>query len=218
MSDWIDITRPIEDNMVCWPGRRPFDVDWEKRIDGGHHCNVSAWRVNPHTGTHIDAPRHFMDDGATIDRVPLDAMIGPCRVMELDEASSPVLDAQAVAPYRGQQRLLIRSRHSQPSATGVYEPHAPLMTPEAAATLIEAGLILLGTDRLSVDTSDGMDFTLHRLLLGADCIIVEGLDLADVEPGAYQLLALPLRIVGAEASPARVLLASSIATDASPEN
>ncbi|MAE60756.1 MAG: arylformamidase [Planctomycetaceae bacterium] len=207
MINWIDITRPIDDNMVCWPGRHPVDITWAKRIDAGHHCNVSHWQVNPHTGTHIDAPRHLFDDGQTIDRVALDTMIGPCCVMELDDEVSPILDAQDVDPHRGLQRLLIRSRHSHPSADSAYKPHAPIMTPDAASNLLAGGLKLLGTDRLSVDASDGKDFALHRLLLAAPCIIVEGLDLADVKPGEYQLLALPLRIVGSEASPARVLLA-----------
>jgi arylformamidase len=101
---------------------------------------------------------------------------------------------------------LIRTHHSEASRSGGYAPHPCLLTPAAAALLLAGGLQLLGTDRLSVDDSAGSDFALHRMLLGAGCVILEGLLLTDVRPGRYQLVAAPLRLSGAEASPVRALL------------
>ena len=203
MPDWIDVTRRLQDSMVCWPGRGPIDVSWEKSVATGHHCNVSQWRANPHTGTHIDAPKHFFDDGATIDQAPLDTLVGSCCVVDHQDK---ILDGDAIDPYRGVQRLLLRSNHSGAAEDGVYPPHGPLLTEEAAAILVESGLLLVGTDRLSVDGSDSTDYTLHRLFLSASCFIMEGLDLSGVTPGDHELIALPLKVVGAEASPARVLV------------
>ena len=103
MSDWIDVTRRLDTNLVCWPGRSPPHLRWDKRIDRGDHCNVSSWELVAHTGTHMDAPLHFVDDAPSLDRIPLDTLIGPCTVVD-----SPS-DAEALR-HRGAQRLLIKDR------------------------------------------------------------------------------------------------------------
>jgi len=204
VSDWIDITQPIGESMPCWPGRRPPDISWEKRLEDGDHCNVSTWALNAHTGTHIDAPLHFVEGGHSVDRISPEVLMGSCRVIDHETVQDPVLDRGQLEGLRGESRLLIRSGHS--ASNEAYAEHDALMSVEVAQMLVDSGLRVLGTDRLSVDDSGGTDFTLHHLFLGANCVIIEGLCLAHVDPGRYQLLALPLRMENAEASPARVLL------------
>jgi arylformamidase len=142
-----------------------------------------------------------------IDQVSPSTLIGECVVIEGDRTAEKVLDRQALEEYYGQGRILIRSGHSDHSMTGNYQDHTELMTPEAASHLLEGGMVLLGTDRLSVDASDADDFTLHRILLEAGCVIVEGLALEHAPIGKHSLIILPLRLAGADASPARALLA-----------
>jgi len=213
VSKWIDITRPIGDSMLCWPGRRPPDHLWEKQLMNGDHCNVSRWTLNAHTGTHMDAPLHFVGGGNSIDQVPPDVLVGSCRVIDLEGTNDPGefrLDRTQAEALCGEARLLIRSSHSAPADE--YAEHGAIMSAEAARMLLESGLVMIGTDRLSVDDSRATDYPLHHLFLEANCIIIEGLSLANINPGSYQLIALPLRLEGAEASPARVLLSADIGT------
>ena len=208
MSHWIHITRPMNDRILCWPGRQPPDFSWVKRLDEGHHCNVSTWALNAHTGTHIDAPLHFVEGGESIDRVSPHVLMGSCSVIDHEAMHDTSSVREQVEALRGESRLLIRSTHSESHET--YAEHDALMSAKVAQMLIDSGLQMIGTDRLSVDDSRGSCFALHHLFLGAHCVIIEGLCLADVNPGRYRLLALPLRMEGAEASPARVLLSPAV--------
>jgi len=206
VSAWIDITRPVDETLVTWPGRSRPVRRWEKSLAAGDHCNVSAWEWNAHSGTHVDAPLHFIQGGRSIDQLPPEIFLGDCRVLELAPDTFPPLDETTARRYAGTKRLLVKTGHSHPSRDGSYKPHDPLMTEKAASLLVESGLMLIGTDRLSVDDSMGRSFGLHLLFLDAGCVIVEGLLLADAPEGAYHLSALPLRLGGAEASPIRALL------------
>ena len=211
MTRFIDITRPMDESLVTWPGRSPPEQRWEKRIAAGDHCNASSWRMSAHTGTHMDAPLHFIDGGATVDQILPDVFIGECAVVDLRSTAATTMDETLADRYRGQRRLLIRTHHSDTGNDSPYEPHERLLTPAAASLLLDGGLLLIGTDRLSVDDSQGKDYALHRLLLGAGCVILEGLLLSDVTPGRFSLMAAPLRLTGMDASPVRALL-----TEASP--
>ena len=206
MSTWIDITRPMNDEMVCWPGRTPPQRTWDKNIDRGDHCNASSWQLSAHTGTHMDAPLHFCQSGRSIDEISPDVFHGECVVVDLSALEVPVFDVDLATDVAGAKRVLIRSSHSKPDRRNAYNPHDALLTPAAADCLLEGGLQLLGTDRLSVDDARGDDFTLHHRLLCNDCVIIEGLRLADVPAGKYVLYAAPLAMTGAEASPVRALL------------
>ena len=197
MSGWIDITRPIDETLVTWPGRARPQRRWEKRIAEGQHCNASFWELSAHSGTHMDAPLHFVDGGKSIDQISPEVFIGECRVCD-----SAVLDEATARRLAGVKRLLIKTG----DADGCYEP---LMTETIASLLIEGGLVLLGTERLSIDDSRGQSFCLHHLFLGAGCVIVEGLLLGDVQDGSYRLSAAPLRLTGTEASPVRAFLQST---------
>jgi arylformamidase len=202
LSEWIDITRPMDDTLVTWQGRARPQRRWEKRIADGAHCNVSIWELSAHSGTHMDAPLHFLEGGKSIDQIPPDVFMGECRVVKIASA----LDEDTARRCIGTKRLLLKSSHSRLDPDGRYESHGALMTGQAASLLLEGGLVLIGTDRLSVDDSKGGGFALHRRILGAGCVIIEGLLLASVAEGAYWLSATPLCFTGAEASPLRALL------------
>jgi arylformamidase len=156
-----------------------------------------------HTGTHIDAPLHFVATGCAIDEVSLATLIGPCTVVDLASQSMSTLIATDAEQLAGVARLLIKTGFGE---HGVFDHHRELLNTDAADLLLQGGLLLVGTDRLSVDASEEASFTVHRSLLGSGCCIIEGLDLTNVAAGRYELCALPLPVVGAEASPARVLL------------
>jgi arylformamidase len=202
VSRWIDVTRSIDDDLLCWPGRAPPVRRVEKSMSRGDHCDSSIWEMSAHTGTHLEAPLHFVEGGEPLDRVDVDGLIGACTVVKADT----VLGRDEVERYRGETRLLIGSDFAPDGRGQGYPHHGAVMTPDAASILLEAGLRLLGTDRLSVDDSEGTDYILHHQLLGAGCVILEGLTLERVPPGRYLLCVLPLRLKGAEASPARALL------------
>ena len=203
---WIDITRPIDETLVTWRGRARPEQSWEKQIAAGDHCNASRWELSAHSGTHMDAPLHFVAGGQSIDQIPPEVFIGPCRLVDLGPAAEAILDEETARQVAGTQRLLIRTAHSHHPPDGVYREHEALLSEEAARLLLASGLQLIGTDRLSVDDSRGERFALHHLLLGAGCAIIEGLWLPHVTPGNFTLYAAPLRVIGGEASPVRAFL------------
>jgi arylformamidase len=204
MTTWIDISRAVDDTLVRWPGRQPPEHSWTRLLERGDHCNTSFWHWHAHTGTHMDAPLHFDPDGRPIDQIPPEVFFGPCQVV--DVGSSAPLDEAWARRVRGVPRLLIHTAHSEAARAAAYPSHPPLLTPAAVCLLLEGGMVLLGTDRLSVDDSPEFSYELHRLVLGAGCVILEGLQLAGVAAGAYTLYAAPLRLSGTEASPVRALL------------
>ena len=176
----FDISRPVFPGIPVWPGDRPYEHDWTSRLADGASCNVGHIAMSVHTGTHMDAPFHFADAGATAERVPLEACIGPAVVVPLAR----------LAETRA-ERVLVRAGGGA-----------------AAPGVIEAlpRLLLFGTDGASVDPVDSTAFATHRALARRGTVILEGLDLSAVPDGAYQLIALPLPLVGMDGSPARAVL------------
>jgi arylformamidase len=176
-----DVTRPLAPGIPVWPGDRPFRTGWTARLDEGAPCNVGEFAMSCHTGTHIDAPFHFAATGAAIDAVPLQACVGPCRVVPLER----------LADAAGEERVLVRAGGG-----------APTLSQVAALP----GLRLLGTDAGSVDAADDAELAVHRALWHKGAVILEGLDLSGVADGRYELIALPLRLAGMDAAPVRALL------------
>lgn len=202
MSEWIDLTRLLDKHLLCWPGREPPDLVWDRRIEDGHNCNASSFSMSAHTGTHIDAPLHFVEGGQAIDALPLETLIGPGVLVDVRALRPQTLDVKMARNLADARRLLIRTGFGE---DGSFAQHPALLTLAAAELLLAGGLCLVGTDRLSVDPSSGQAFDLHRLLLGSGCAIVEGLDLRPLVPRRYEICALPLAVTGAEAGPARVI-------------
>jgi arylformamidase len=179
---WIDISVQLRDGMVVWPGDPPTRIERISAIERGEAENISAMSLCLHAGTHIDAPLHYFEGGAAIDRLPFDAVIGPARV---------ILGADlAGQKIRRGERILFKTRNS-----GV------CLTPEAAECLAARGIRAVGIDDLSIGGE-----RVHKILLGAGIWIIEGLDLSAVEPGNYDLVCLPLSIPGSDGAPARAVL------------
>jgi arylformamidase len=204
---WIDVTVPIRSGMVHWPGNPEVHVDRrEKATADGGISRVSALSFGSHTGTHVDAPLHFGVRNEGVDAVPLDALIGPARVIPIDSAGAITraeLERHDVRP--GERLLLKTSNSSRCWATDQFVEDYVYVTPDAAKHLIEHRVRTVGVDYLSVGGRQDGAVT-HRLLLRAGVCILEGLNLSAVTPGAYDLIALPLRIADGDGAPARAVL------------
>lgn len=202
-----DISVPLAAGMSTYPGDPPFALESVQRF-GDSPYTLSRLSLSTHTGTHVDAPSHFVPGGASVDQLPLEILLGKARVVELlerdqlDRADLEALD------LRDDLRVLLKTRMSgQLLKPGYHQDHVYL-SEDAALYLAQAGIKLVGIDYLSVDRFGSTDFPAHRALLGAGVIVIEGLDLSEVEPGEYEMSCLPLRVAGADGAPARVVLRS----------
>jgi arylformamidase len=201
---WHDLSRPLTPTTAVFPGDTPVTIHQVMRIAAGDSCNVSSISLSVHAGTHVDAPRHYADDAPGVDQVSLDVLIGPARVVSV---AGTVLTTGMLEQLDlgGVTRLLL---HTAASAVpdDVWEEGFLSITPEAAAWLGQHGVQLIGTDTPSVDPATSQDLPAHKTFLRYDVIIVENLSLDGVADGDYELIALPVRIAGSDAAPARVLL------------
>jgi arylformamidase len=191
--------------MPVWPGDTPCRVDWTGRIASGDGVNVAWLSMSAHTGTHADGPYHVLEDGARIGAAPLEAFLGPAFVAHLPAGGA--LDAAWAADLLAKahpDRLLVRTGcWTDPD---VFPTRFAAPTAAAARLLVEAGLRLFGTDAPSVDRFDAQELETHRVFCGAGVGILENLLLDGVPEGTYELIALPLRLVDADASPVRAVL------------
>ena len=202
----IDVTVPLGPHLPVYPGNTPFSLEPVKRIASGGSSNVSSLRMSVHTGTHVDAPRHFFDEGATVEALSLDLLVGPARVIEIGAATA--IDAADLEPFdlTGETRVLIKTRNSEYWGSPEFRADYVGVTEAAARHLVERGVRLVGVDYLSVEQFKAPGAPAHRVLLGNGTIVVEGLNLQAIVPGFYDLFCLPLSIPGADGAPARVLL------------
>ena len=202
-----DITVPISPELPVYPGDPAVEVTPLMTLAAGDVAAVSRLCCGTHTGTHIDPPAHFIPGGLTVDQLPLDLLVGPCRV--LDAGALQVITAEWLAgqPLDGVSRLLFRTSNSALwHGERTFQPNYVYVDPAAARLLVECGIRLVGIDYLSIEKFDFDHPTTHLTLLGSGVIIVEGLDLTAVQPGDYELICLPLRIQAGDGSPARVIL------------
>jgi arylformamidase len=203
----FDISVPIHPAMHVWPGDPPVSIERVSSMDEGAHDNVSRIDSGVHAGTHVDAPLHFISDGVGVDQVPLDALIGPALVVDATHVDhhldASAMDALGIA--RGADRVLFKTTNSELWASDGFETGFIGITEDGARSLVERGWRLVGIDYLSI-APYGESVPTHRALLGAGVAILEGIDLRGVEPGAYELVCAPLRIVDADGAPARAFL------------
>jgi arylformamidase len=206
----IDISLPLSPRVPTWPGNAAYAFDPVKRMASGGSSNVSEVRLGTHTGTHVDAPRHFFDDGRSVDELSLAGLIGPCVVAEIPVPSGrsviTATDIQRAAGSPPPERLLLKTPNSALWGTPEFTPDFAFVGTEAAEWLVAAGVRVVGTDYLSIEEFKKPGAPTHHVLLAAGVVIIEGLNLADVEPGAYELICLPLALVGSDGAPARVIL------------
>jgi arylformamidase len=190
----IDISLPIGPDTPVWPGDPPVLVEPVARVEAGDPAGVSRLVLGTHTGTHVDPPAHFLPGATTVDALPLDVLVGPAVVADLPAGPIDGAALMSLNVAEGVTRLLLKTRGD-----------AGAVTPDGAQWLVDRGMRLVGADTLSVEP-DSEDYPVHRILLSAGVVIVEGLDLAAVTPGSFQLLCLPLRIAGGDGAPARAVL------------
>ena len=199
----LDVSIPIRTRMPIYPANAGVALRRIDAIADGAVANVSAVDLGAHTGTHVDAPNHFLDGAGGVDTVALAPLIGPAVVVDAT-AVDKTLDAAAVAAAgmpAGAERVLFKTRNSQLWEQDEFSEDFVSFDAWGARALLDAGVRLVGIDYLSVG-----DPGAHRALLGADVAVVEGLDLRAVEPGPYQLVCLPLKLVGSDGGPARAVL------------
>jgi arylformamidase len=202
-----DITVPLTPALPAFPGDPPVGVEVVKR-PGESPYGLARLSLTTHSGTHVDAPAHFVSGGATVDALPLEILIGKARVVELpsrERVDRPDLEA---LDLRDDLRVLLKTRMSGQLLKPGYQEDHVYLTGDAALYLAQAGLKLVGFDYLSIDRFGDASYPAHHALLAAGVVVVEGLDLSEVEPGEYDMACLPLRVGGGDGAPARVVLRS----------
>ena len=203
-----DISLPISESLIVWPGDPGVKVTQTSHLDKGDVMTVSRLDMSVHTGTHVDAPCHFFPGGSSVDTLDLNVLVGPAlvvHVLEADALSAGVLGGLAILP--GTERVLFRTRNSDHWARGEreFDESFVAITEDGAYWLVERGVRLVGVDYLSVGPFDEPMST-HLILLRAGVIAVEGLNLSGIAPGVYQLVCLPLKIAGSDGAPVRAIL------------
>lgn len=204
---WIDISAPVGPGTPVWEGDPPVVIERVLSLDCGDECTLSRAELGLHTGTHMDAPCHFLQGGASLDAMPLDAVIGPARVLAI-RGGGPIEppDLEAHRIRRG-ERILFRTRNSEQLCyEAPFSRDFVALSPAGAEYLATRRIRAVGIDYLSIGGFGPEGNATHRVLLKAGIWIIEGLDLRRVHPGRYDLVCLPLRIVGADGAPARAAL------------
>ena len=205
---FIDVSVPLDGNLASYPGNTPFSLEAVKRIARGDSSNVSSLHMSAHAGTHVDAPRHFFDNGLGVDALPLEMLIGRARVIEVTSRRGIGADELTGADLSEEVRVLIKTHNSKLWGSPEFHRDYVGVTEAGAKHLVDHGIKLVGVDYLSVEEFRKPGAPAHRVLLGGGTIVIEGLNLRDVEPGVYEMFCLPLRVVGADGAPARVVLRS----------
>lgn len=206
---FIDISVPLDATLASYPGNTPFKLESIKRIADGASSNVSTLHLSAHAGTHVDAPWHFFDDAPGVESLPIDLLIGRVRLIEVSARTG--IDAEDLADLDLSEdiRLIIKTRNSRLWSTSEFHTDYVGLTQAGARHLVDRGIKVVGVDYLSVEQYQTPGAPAHRVLLGSGTVVIEGLDLRDVEPGRYQMYCLPLRVIGADGAPARVVLGCS---------
>ena len=200
------MTVPLSSEVPTFPGDPPFEIQHLHRIAEGSPYALSRISMGSHSGTHVDAPAHFIQGGASVDELPLEILLGKARVVELRVSERIERDDLEALDLSDDLRVLLKTRMSGQLRQPAFQEDHTHLSPDAAAYLAQIGIKLVGIDYLSIEKFGSHDYAAHRALLTAGVVIVEGLDLSEVEAGEYEMACLPLRVVGAEGAPARVVL------------
>jgi arylformamidase len=205
----IDVSVRIDANLPTYPGNTPFTLEAVKRLARGDSSNVSTLHLSAHSGTHVDAPRHFFDSAPGVEGLALEMLVGRARVVEV--ASRKAISAEALAGIDLSEdvRVLVKTANSRLWGSAEFHRDYAGVTEDGAKYLLDHGIKLVGVDYLSVEEFKKPGAPAHHILLGAGIIVIEGLNLRDVEPGIYEMFCLPLPVVGSDGAPARVILRRS---------
>ena len=209
LSKIVDVTLSVGPGMLTYPGDPVVSVERISDMSAGAASNLSVLSMSTHTGTHVDPPIHFVADGATIDRIPLDTLIGPAHVIDMRGSVTigvPQLE-RADLPEDAERVLFMTDWSARWEEVSPAFPSAyAALSPAGARWLIELGVRLVGIDFISIEGATDPTFPVHRTLLGAGVVIVEGLDLREAPLGACTIWCLPLKLRDGDGGPARVLL------------
>jgi arylformamidase len=204
-----DISLPISPAMPVWPGDPPVVLEQVSSMDAGAHDNISRLGCSVHTGTHVDAPHHFLNDHRTVDALSLDVLNGPAQVIQIPEdvglITADILEKAAIPS--GTLRLLLKTRNSRlwERREKEFVKDFVGISVDGAEWLVRTGMKLVGIDYLSIAPYK-QSIPTHQVLLKPGMIILEGVDLSAVSPGIYDLYCLPLKLVGSDGAPARAIL------------
>ena len=203
----VDVSVLLAPGLATYPGNPEFEMTAVKRIASGDSSNNSRLVMGTHTGTHVDAPKHFFDDKPGVDTLPLELLVGRARVLDLPHRGGITAEHLAGAGLREDIRVLMRTPNSAlwNSNDGFHKEYT-YVSEEAARFLVDQGVKVVGVDYLSVEQFKKPGAPAHHVLLGSGVIIIEGLNLSEVEAGQYEMYCLPLRLAGADGAPARVVL------------
>jgi len=202
----IDVSVPLDSTTPTYPGNTPFTLEAIKRIARGDSSNVSTLHMSAHSGTHVDAPRHFFDEAPGTEALPLEMLFGRTRVAEVRSRRGIDADELAALNLSEDLRVLFKTANSRLWGTSEFHKDYVGVTEAGARFLVDHGIKVVGVDYLSVEIFKTPGAPAHHSLLGGGVIVIEGLNLRDVEPGMYEMYCLPLAIVGSDGAPARVVL------------
>jgi arylformamidase len=206
-TEFIDVTIPLRNGMVSWPGDAPFSRLQTLHIANGDVCNLSQISTSAHIGTHMDAPRHFLTDGTGIETMPIEATIGPARVIEIQDPDLIHVQELEAHDLQKRERVLFKTKNSKHLwKTHDFQEKFVHIPESTAHYLAKRGVQTVGVDYLSVGGYETDSAETHRALLAAGIWLIEGLNLEHAEPGDYELICLPLRIVDSDGAPARAVL------------
>ena len=206
---WVDVSVPIYAGMVHFPDNPSIEIDTIMDVEKGDICTLSRFTMGSHTGTHIDAPIHFLPGGTGANEVPLENLVGSARVIEIRDPNAVKADELRVHNLAVRERLLFKTSNSERCwKTSQFVHDFVSIAEDAASYLASLNTLAVGIDYLSAGSPE-----VHRTLLGAGVVIVEGLNLTGISQGRYELLCLPLKILGGDGAPARVLLRVADSTD-----
>ncbi|MHB8908828.1 MAG: cyclase family protein [Syntrophales bacterium] len=207
-NGWIDVSLTLKTGMLHWPGDPPVVIERVRTIDRGDGVNLSRITMGVHSGTHVDAPVHFLNGAGGVDRIPFDPLVGQARVIEIAADESIKEKDLAGHDVETGERILLRTRNSinQVLHRDAFDEGFVYLEEDAARFLAARGIRTLGVDYLSVGGHRKNGPAVHRALLEAGIVIIEGLDLGGALPGTYDMVCLPLKILDADGAPARVIL------------
>jgi len=206
---WIDISVPLHNGMVHWPGDPPYKIHRVMDQSRGDMCTVSQVSMGVHTGTHMDAPLHFIQDAPTIDEMPFHAAIGPARVIPIRNGTAITLEELEPFGIEPNERILFKTVNSDRVwHKEKFDEGFVFIDRDAAKHLAKRGVLLVGVDYLSVGGFKQDAVETHHALLDSGIWVIEGLNLNGVVPGRYEMICLPLKLVDSDGSPARAILRS----------
>lgn len=200
-----DISLKLSGETVRWVTAAPFELEERRRMSKGDPNNSSALNMSVHSGTHIDAPFHFLADGNTIDQLPVERFIGPALVYAVEAERYITKEHVAGIRLDGATRVLFKTRNSALLHKQEYDPDFVAFSVEAAQSLVELGVELVGLDYLSVAHADEQ-VPVHRAFLDHGVVLLEGIDLSEVAPGRYELMCLPIPLGDSDGAPCRAVL------------